>query len=310
MTSRSDKKSQRPFLYRSLASYLREVCGKPVRKIPVDPGFGCPNRDGVISIEGCAFCNPESFVPASTRSGKDPVAQVSERCKGRAAEPFIVYIQAGTGTYADPTVFRGMVDALCSLPGAVGLFIGTRPDYVSEQILKALEPWLYRRLIWLELGLQSASNETLERINRGHDVASFTSARELAARFSIPVLAHVILGLPGEGASEMADTARYLAELGVEGVKIHHLQVIRGTVMERMLAEGLVTPLDWESYPSLVTAFLEMLPPTAVIHRLLADAGDDLLIAPRWPERSIVLQAIRDYMLKGGHWQGRLYGRD
>lgn len=309
MTNRSGKKSQRPFLYRSLSSYLKDVYGRTVRKVPVDPGFGCPNRDGAISADGCAFCNPASFVPERARSGADPVLQIAEGRKGRENEPFIAYIQAGTGTYAHIDVFRDMVDALCGIPHAVGLFIGTRPDYVNEEILKVLEPWLYRRLIWLELGLQSANDETLKLINRGHDAAGFTSARELAARFSIPVLAHVILGLPGEGVTEMLHTALYLADMDIEGVKIHHLQVVRGTKMEGMLAEGKVVPLEWESYPSLVTDFLERLPPKTVVHRLFSGADADLLIAPRWPTRSVVLQAIRDYMIKGGHWQGRLYRR-
>jgi len=307
MTNRSGKKSQRPFLYRSLASYLRETFGKVVRKVPIDPGFGCPNRDGKISVEGCAFCNPESFVPERARSGADPLAQVMQGRKGWETEPFIAYMQAGTGTYADTAVFKDLVDALCNLPNAVGLFVGTRPDCVNGEILSILEPWLSKRLIWLEMGLQSASDETLRIINRGHDVAAFKFARELAGRAGIPVLAHVILGLPGEGPKELLGTARYLADLGVEGVKIHHLQVIRGTRMERMLTEGKVVPLDWENYPSLVADFLERLPRSMVIHRLLSDACDDLLIAPRWPERNVVLQAIREHMVRGGHWQGRLY---
>jgi radical SAM protein (TIGR01212 family) len=310
MTNRSGKKSQRPFLYRSLASYLKDVFGKTVRKVPVDPGFGCPNRDGEISTQGCAFCNPESFVPVRARSGADPVAQVVRGRRGYEAEPFIAYMQAGTGTYADTAVFKETVDTLCSLPHDIGLFVGTRPDYVNEEVLKVLEPWLYRRLVWLEMGLQSANEETLKLIDRGHNVASFRSARELAAGFGVPVLAHVILGLPGEGTTDMLHTARYLADLGVEGVKIHHLQIVKDTKMERMLAKGLVVPLDWKSYPPLVTAFLEELPSTTVIHRLVSDARDDILIAPRWPARSVVLQAIRGYMIKGGHWQGRLYGKN
>jgi len=306
MTNRTGKKSQRPFLYRSLASYLREVFGQTMRKIPIDPGFGCPNRDGTIGDGGCAFCNMESFVPDLARGRADPVEQVRSAREGQRG-PFIAYLQAGTGTYTTPDRFRSLVDDLCSLPGVSGLFIGTRPDCVDGDLLDVLQPWLYRKLVWLELGLQSASDETLERIGRGHNVESFTRAREMARERGIPVLSHVILGLPGEGPEEMMGTASYLAALGVEGVKIHHLQVIRGTRMEKMFRAGEVVPLTMESYPGLVAEFLERLPPATVVHRLAADALGDLLLAPRWPDRQKVIEAIRNCMLREGKWQGRLY---
>lgn len=309
MPNISGKKSQRPFLYRSLASYLREIFGRPIRKVPVDPGFGCPNRDGTLSREGCAFCHPESFVPQGARSEADPVSRVRGWRDRNPREPFIVYLQAGTGTYADHDRFGSLVNNLLDIPGAEGLFIATRPDCVDERIMEILEPWLFRKLIWLELGLQSAHDRTLGILGRGHDAADFTAAREMAGRFGVPVLAHVILGLPGEGTEEMIRTARFLADLDVEGVKIHHLQIIRETPMERMLEEGKVVPLSRESYPALLTAFLEELPSSMVIHRLLADAPEGLLLAPRWPEKGKVLAAVREYMEKGGHWQGRLWGK-
>jgi radical SAM protein (TIGR01212 family) len=307
MTNRTRKKSQRPFLYRSLASYLKEVFGRTMRKVSIDPGFGCPNRDGAIGHGGCAFCNMDSFVPEHARRDADPIRQIREARKGKMDEPFIAYLQAGTGTYTDPETFRDLVNRICDLPGVAGLFVGTRPDCVNEKILDVLAPWIYRKLVWLELGLQSSNDETLERIGRGHDAESFTRARELAREKGIQVLAHVIMGLPGEGPEEMMETARYLADLAIEGVKIHHLQVIRGTRMEELLRTGEVVPLTMDSYPGLVAGFLERLPSSTVVHRLAADAMDDLLIAPHWPERQKVIEAIRRYMLEEGKWQGRLY---
>lgn len=307
MTNRTGKKSQRPFIYRSLSSYLREIFGEAVRKVPVDPGYGCPNRDGSVDVGGCAFCNLESFVPAHARADPDPVNQVAEARKGKAGEPFIVYLQAGTGTYTDPVTFSQLVDRLGELPDVVGLFIGTRPDCVDEKILEVLKPWLGRKLVWLELGLQSAHDETLSVVNRGHDVKSFARTRDLARRYGVPVLAHIILGLPGEDRKKMLETADYLAELQVEGVKIHHLQVVKGTGMEKMLADGEVRPLAVDSYPDLVAAFLERLPPETVIHRIIADAPKELLIAPLWPDRARVIQSVRDHMEREGRWQGKLY---
>lgn len=307
MTNRTGKKSQRPFLYRSLASYLREVFGRTLRKVSIDPGFGCPNRDGTIGVGGCSFCNMDSFVPSHAQADVDPVEQIRQAREGKENEPFIAYVQAGTGTYTTPDRFRELVDSICGVAGVAGLFIGTRPDCVDEEILDVLQPWIYRKLVWLELGLQSAVNDTLQRIGRGHDLASFTRARELALERDIPVLAHVILGLPGEGPEEMMGTASYLAGQKIEGVKIHHLQVIRGTRMEEMLHSGDVTPLTMDSYPSLVAGFLKRLPPSTVVHRLVSDAMGDLLIAPQWPDRGKVIEAIRRHMLEEGKWQGRVY---
>lgn len=307
MTNRTVLKSQRPFLYRSLASYLREVFGRTLKKVPIDPGFGCPNRDGSIGADGCAFCRMSTFVPEHARGDLSPVEQISRARKGRKPEPFIAYLQAGTGTYTTPERFGELVETICNLPDVAGLFVGTRPDFVDGAVLDTLKPWIHRKLVWLELGLQSANDGTLERIGRGHDRDSFTKARHLASERGIPVLAHVILGLPGEGPEEMMGTASYLAEQMIEGVKIHHLQVIRGTRMEEMLRSGEVTPLTMDSYPALVAGFLKRLPPYTVIHRLLADALGDLLVAPQWPEREKVIQAIRRHMLQEGKWQGRLY---
>jgi radical SAM protein (TIGR01212 family) len=307
MTNRTGKKSQRPFLYRSLASYLREVFGRTLRKVSLDPGYGCPNRDGTIGVSGCAFCNMDSFVPTHVRGDMGPVEQIRQARAGKEDEPFIAYLQAGTGTYTTPDLFRELMDSICGLPGVAGLFIGTRPDCVDGEILDVLKPWLNRKLVWLELGLQSSIDATLDRIERGHSVESFTRAREMALERGIPVLAHVILGLPGEGPEEMMDTASYLAEQKIEGVKIHHLQVIRGTRMEEVFRAGEVAPLTMDSYPGLVAGFLERLPPFTVIHRLAADAMGDLLIAPQWPDRAKVIEAIRRHMLEEEKWQGRLY---
>lgn len=306
MSNRSPLKSQhRAFLYRSLSSYLRGVFGRALRKVPVDPGFGCPNRDGTIGTTGCSFCDLDSFVPTYARSGKDPADQIVDAFSGKSAQPFIVYLQAGAGTYASPDAFRQVVESVFRIPGSIGLFIGTRPDCVDESVLDVLNPYLGRKLLWLELGLQSSSDLTLDRIGRGHDVEAFIRARSLAMERRIPICAHIILGLPGEGKGEMVSTARFLSEHKVEGVKIHHLQIIKGTRIEEEYHLGRVKPLDHNVYPALVSEFLEHLPPTTVIHRLLSDAPDEMLTAPKWPQRSRVIQSIRDHMTREGSFQGK-----
>ncbi len=227
----------------------------------------------------------------------------AEKLYSRA--PFIVYLQAGSGTYAPIHVFRKMVDELCGLPGMVGLFVGTRPDCVDEEVLDVLAPWEGRKLLWLELGLQSSSDRTLTRIGRGHGVEAFVAARGLARDRDIPVCAHVILGLPGEEKEDMMATAAFLAKNDVEGVKLHHLQIIRGAGMEDEYMRGEIATLDFSEYPAIVADFLENIPPWTVVHRLLADAPEDMLIAPRWPEKIEVVQAIRKEMLARQSFQGR-----
>lgn len=309
MSNRSPVKSQySAFLYRSLSSYLRGIFGISIRKIPVDPGFGCPNRDGTLGTRGCSFCYLDSFVPLHARSGKNPADQITDALSERTAGPFIVYLQAGTGTYASPEALKEVVESVLAIPDAIGLFIGTRPDCVSGPVLDVLNPYRGRKLLWLELGLQSSSDATLDRIGRGHDVNSFVRARSLAMERGIPVCAHIILGLPGEEKEEMMSTARFLAEHEVEGVKIHHLQVIKGTVLDEEYNQGRINPLDHRAYPALVSDFLEHLPPATIIHRLLSDAPDDLLIAPQWPDRNRVIQSIRDHMTSTGSFQGKGWG--
>ena len=226
---------------------------------------------------------------------------------GKPPQPFIVYLQAGTGTYASPDAFRHVVESVFRIPSAIGLFIGTRPDCLNGSVLDVLNPYRGRKLLWLELGLQSSSDQTLDRIGRGHDVAAFIRARSLAMERGIPICVHIILGLPDEGKEEMVSTARFLAEHRVEGVKIHHLQIIRGTRLEEEYHRGQVKPLDHNVYPELVSEFLEHLPSTTVIHRLLSDAPDEMLIAPKWPQRSRVIQSIRDHMMREGSFQGKAF---
>lgn len=308
MSNRSLIKSQHQvFLYRSLSSYLREVFGQAIRKVPIDPGFGCPNRDGSAGTGGCSFCNMESFVPPRVRTGLSPAKQISDFMSKTAAGPFIVYFQAGTGTYTSPEILNEVVESVVNIPGAAGLFIGTRPDCVNSPVLDVISPYRGRKLLWLELGLQSSSNATLRRLNRGHDAQAFVLARSLARERDIPVCAHVILGLPGEGREEMMTTASFLADQGVEGVKIHHLQIIRGTGLEEEYGRGELEPLDHRFYPKLVSEFLEILPPSTVIHRLLSDAPEDILIAPRWPHRNRMIQSIREHMIRTGSFQGKAF---
>lgn len=286
MTSRLAPDCQFRPPWRTLAGYLRQLFGHPLRKLPLDPGFGCPHRDPGTGRGGCSFCAPEGFVPKNARLGGTIGEQVDRALGGdpRLARGFIAYLQGGTGTFAPAEAFARVVGEALGRPQAKGLFIGTRPDCLAPEHLAVLAPWAGRRLIWLEIGLPSASDQTLARVGRGHGAASFLAARELARRHGFPVCAHVILGLPGEGEKEVEATARFLAQAGVEGVKLHQLQVLRGTPMEAEWRRGGVGGLELERYAILAARFLACLPPATVVHRLAAEAPPHLLLAPRWGE--------------------------
>jgi len=185
------------------------------------------------------------------------------------------------------------------------LSIGTRPDCLSPEILDLLADIARDRLLWLELGLQSAHAGTLKLINRGHDVACFTQAVRAAADRGLEVVAHVILGLPGEGPPEMAATARYLGDLPLQGVKIHLLYVVRGSALENLYQSRDYRPLEEREYVNLVADFLEMLPPHLVIHRLTGDPHPEELVAPAWcREKSRVLTGIKAELVRRGSRQG------
>jgi len=190
----------------------------------------------------------------------------------------------------------------------VGLSVGTRPDCVDEEILEVIGAYRKDHLVWMEYGLQSAHDKTLQIINRGHSVECFERAVRLAHNFGLNVCAHVILGLPGENRRMMLETAQFIADLPVQGVKIHLLYVIRGTPLARLHEKGTFRCLERDEYANLVVDFLELLPPRVVIQRLTGDPGKSDLIGPDWAVQKMEnLRTIQNMLERRETWQGRLY---
>jgi len=295
--------------YRDLNTYLRERFGVRVQKVTLDAGLTCPNRDGRVGVGGCLYCNARGSGTGAWARGQTITEQLQEGMARLArrykASRFIAYFQSFSNTYAPLDTLRALYQEALVFPEVAGLSIGTRPDCLSPEILDLLAGLARERLLWVELGLQSAHDETLKLINRGHDVSCFTQAvREAAAR-GLEVVAHVILGLPGEGPAEMAATARYLGGLPLQGVKIHLLYVVRGSGLEEMYRAGNYRPLEEEEYVSLVVDFLELLPPHLVIHRLTGDPHPEELVAPTWClDKSRVLIGIKEELARRGSRQG------
>ena len=213
--------------YRSFSRYLREIFGCRVQKIPLDAGFTCPNRDGRVGLGGCIYCGPrgsgtgayENGVPLGEqiRAGIESGKRRFGKCK------FIAYFQAFTNTYAPPERLKSLYDEALRHQEVVGLSIGTRPDCAPDEVLELLEEYARRCHFWVEYGLQSAHDYTLELINRGHDIAQFVNAVERTKGRGINICVHIVLGLPGETKEELMATADLVASLELEGIKIHSL---------------------------------------------------------------------------------------
>ncbi|MFC1821230.1 TIGR01212 family radical SAM protein [Thermodesulfobacteriota bacterium] len=300
-------------IYRDYNSYLRDIFGERVQKISLDAGLSCPNRDGSISSKGCIFCDGlGSGTGALICRGislKDQIKQgshfASERYK---AKKFIAYFQSFTNTYAPLSQLKVLYDQALDHPGIVGLSVATRPDCVDDQVMQLLHHYQERYLVWIEFGLQSAHDNTLKQINRGHDVSSFENSVFMAHDYGIPVCAHVILGLPGETRQMMLETARFLGGLPIQGVKIHLLYVVEGTPLASLYKKGEYRCLEREEYVDLVADFLEVLPPGMVIHRLTGDPNRKKLLAPTWAmQKTENLRCIRDRLKERGTWQGKKY---
>ncbi|MFC1621732.1 TIGR01212 family radical SAM protein [Candidatus Omnitrophota bacterium] len=276
-----------------------------VRKITVDAGFSCPNRDGKISDNGCIYCNNEGFSPNTRKSFASIEEQITQGIKRADAKKFIVYFQAYTNTYAPLDKLKRIYDITKKFEDVIGISIATRPDCVNKDVIDLIASYTKDYEVWIEYGLQSIHKKTLELINRGHLYEDFLKAVDLTRKKKdIKICAHAIIGLPLEDEGMIMETARSIASLKLDGIKIHPLHIIKGTKLEKFYKTGSVKVLELEEYVDLAVKFLEYLWPGTVIQRISADCPRDLLVAPLWiSEKSKVLRGIEQKNIL----QGRLY---
>lgn len=280
-----------------------------MQKISVDAGLTCPNRDGTVGTGGCIYCNERGSGTGAAKWGLSIREQLErgKACLARRyhAGKFLAYFQSFSNTYGTLPLLRRLYEEALSVEDVVGLSIGTRPDCIADEVLDYLEELSRAHLIWLEYGLQSASDVTLARINRGHTVSAFVDAVQRTRSRKLPICAHVILGLPGESRQDMIATARFLSSQDIQGVKVHLLYIIRGTMLERWHQEERIRCLDAEEYTALVAEFLTYLPTHVIIQRLTGDPHPGELVAPAWAlAKHQNLKAIHDYMDSHGLYQG------
>jgi radical SAM protein (TIGR01212 family) len=299
--------------YRKFNSFLRNAFGERVYRVGLCGGFTCPNRDLSKGRGGCLFCNPASSEPLDFVPGT-PLAQQlaagTDYIRWRhGAGKFVAYFMDHTATYADVRRLEALYREALAYPGVVGLAVATRPDCLSLEILDLLQRIAMETLLWVELGIQSASEESLALINRCHTVEDSRRAIAELRRRKIAVSGHVILGLPGESAADMHDTACFLAQTRVHGAKIHNLHVVADTHLAVMYRQGVYKPLEISEYVDLVVRFLEHLPPSVIIQRLSGEAPRRLTVAPAWSVNKLaVINAIEKALEERDTWQGRELG--
>jgi len=301
--------------YRKFSGYLKDRFGSRVYRVCIDAGFSCPNRDGTLGRNGCCYCTPGgSWRKQDTSSIKQQVRLEKKRVKNRyGAERFLAYFQAYTNTYAPVDVLKRVYDAaVIGDSDIVGLVIGTRPDCIDTEKLELISSYRKRGLfVLIEYGLQSANDRTLELIGRGHNSRVFADAVLRTREHGIGVGVHVIIGLPGEGNDDIRATARFLAELPIDLLKIHNLNIVEGTLAQRWYHDGTVSPLSLDEYAGLVVDFLERTDPEVTVDRLVAESDPSLLIEPRWSlQKQHVLQKINDCFRERRSFQGILYNRE
>ncbi len=300
-------------LFNPLSDYLKEQFGGRTFKVTVDAGFTCPNRDGAKGRDGCLYCKPETLVPQYIEDKEDIESQIKRGVeivrKRHNAEKFIAYFQVHTNTYAEPSRLKDLYSRALKFPEVAAIAVSTRPDCLSEDVLAVLQDIKEKKHLWLELGLQSANNPTLEAMNRGHSAEDFKDALLRARERGIDVCAHVILGLPGEKRGHMLDTIGFLNSIRPWGIKFHQLQVLKDTPLESLYNNREVVTLKLDEYATLVVECLERLSPEVVVHRLCGDTPERHLVAPRWSgNKLMVIEKILAKLRTRKSYQGMRFG--
>ena len=283
--------------------------GERVHKLAINAGLTCPNRDGSKGRGGCTFCNNASFNPASRRPpGIAQQIEAGRRVirKRTGAKRYMPYFQAYTNTYADVDYLAGLYDQALAEPDVVGISVGTRPDCVPDRVLDLLAGYRARGFeVWLELGLQSAFESTLQRVNRGHGFSEYQRAVQAAHARDLPVCTHLIVGLPGEGRIEALQSLNKVLELGVEGLKLHPLHVVKGTMLANQWRAKEYTPLSSSDYISIAADMIERTPPEVCFHRATGTAEAGILLAPEWcSQKWAILNGIEKELARRGSYQG------
>jgi len=300
--------------YNDYSAFLKKEFNQKIQKISVNAGFSCPNRDGKLSKKGCIYCNNDAFSPDYCKKKTSITEQIDDGIsffsKKYASMKYLAYFQFYTNTYAPLPELKKKYEEALSHPKIIGLVIGTRPDCINDDMLNYLEELSKKCYLMIEFGVESVNDSTLKRINRGHLFADSVKAIEETSKRKIHNCAHLILGLPGEEESDFLEQARVVSSLPVENLKLHQLQIHKGTVIAKEYAAH---PEDFnlfsmEEYLDIVVRYIELLNPDIVLERFVSQAPSEWLIAPRWGVKNYVFtDKIKKILRERDTWQGKLY---
>jgi len=299
--------------YYSYNYFLRQRFGGRVQKVSVDAHFTCPNVDGTVATGGCTFCDNRSFSPSRRIRLKQIDQQIDEgirqlRRRYQKLQGFLAYFQPATNTYAPVERLRPLYEQALAHPAIVGMAIGTRPDCVPDDVLDLLSEIGARTYLSVEYGMQTIHDRSLDWMNRGHHYDAMLDAVERSRGRPFEICAHVMLGLPGETHEDMLATAREVARLRLDAVKIHNLYAVKNTPLADQVERGEVRLLDRDEYIATLVDFLELLPPTTLVERISGDAPPDYFIGPAWClDKPSVRLAFEAELVRRDSWQGKHY---
>lgn len=303
--------------YYSLDAYCKNTYGEKLYKIALNAGLSCPNRDGTLGTGGCIFCSAGGSGDFAIKTSDYP-SVTGQLAAGKAlfhdkptGQRYIAYFQAYTNTYGPLPYLRSIYEAALREPSVAGISIATRPDCIPEEVvtlLVNLKTEFPDKFVWIELGLQTIHEETALFIRRGYSLDVYDRCVTTLQQAGIPVITHIILGLPSETREHVLETISHLNTQGIWGIKLQLLHVLKGTDMATLFEQGAYVPLTMDAYPDLVIDCLEQLSPHIVVHRVTGDGPRDLLLAPLWSlNKRGVLNDLHHRMKQRNAYQGRLY---
>ncbi|MBY5922936.1 TIGR01212 family radical SAM protein [Ferrimonas balearica] len=291
----------------TLGHYMTTRYGQKIHKLTIDAAFTCPNRDGSLGVGGCTFCNVSSFSAehGTQASVAEQLVEGRARREGGKVRPdkrYLAYFQAYTSTYDEYAVLKRKYEEALAVSDIVGICVGTRPDCVPEEVLALLAGYQQQGMeVWLELGLQSAHDETLKKINRGHDFTAYADTVARARLYGLKVCTHLILGLPGEMPEHAERTLQRVLEVGTDGLKLHPLHVVEGSIMAKQWRAGRLELWDQDTYMDCAASLIRQTPPEVVYHRVSAYARPPELIAPDWcGDKWLVMNGLIERLKRDG----------